>query len=487
MTLYLILVYIIQLTNNMFAGYSNTKISSLRFSLRDLFFVIFYKIHVVFLVFFLIVTGTTLYALSATPIYIVSAHILLKPFFDSTQALTPGVLNVFPITQNDMNTAVEILKSRELALDVIRKLEIEYPEQKDNFLIRMGISSRSTPEESAINYIISSLSVYTVTTSSAIRIERTGTNPEEITKIVNAYLECYIDRHIKIYRSRNEIKFYEEGVKEKRNELDKLQRKLNEKIEKYNIINIENQKRNLLEILRSFEEALSSILSNISEKQIVVNEIVNNKLNVSTKEFRDSMFTDLTAQYVSLLFEKEKVTILYNKNSLEYIKIDDKIENLLRIIKVEKEKIIKGLQIEIKSLHEKKKVFEEKIVKAKEELTRLSSIEVDYTDLIKSIEYARRIYNIYLEKLEEEKIKDQRNMSGISNISIINSAHVPSIPIFPKKTFMIAVAIIAGSGAAIGLAFITYYIDFTVKEPKEIMAIVEAPVISLEEIKSNSL
>lgn len=468
----------------MFTGYSNTKLSSLRFSLRDLFFVIFYKIHVVFSVFFLIVTGTTLYALSATPIYMVSAHILLKPFFDSTQSLTPsGILNVLPITQNDMNTAVEILKSRELALDVIRKLEIEYPEQKDNFLVRMGISSKSAPEDGAINYITSSLSVLTVTTSSAIRIERIGTDPKEITDIVNAYLKCYVDRHINIYRSRNEIDFYEEGVKKKRKELDKLQRELNRKIKKYNIINIENQKHNLLGMLRSFEETLSSILSDTSEKQIVVNEIINNKLNVSTKEFRDSTFTNLTTQYISLLLEKEKVSTLYNKNSLEYIKTDDKIENFRKIIQEEKGKVLKGLQIEIKSLQEKKKIFEEKIFKTKEELTRLSSIEVDYTDLIKKIEHARRIYNIYLEKLEEEKIKGQRNVSGISNISIISRAHIPSMPIFPKKTFMIAVAIIAGSIAAIGIAFITYYIDYTVKEPKEIMALVEAPIISIEEIR----
>ncbi len=469
----------------MLTGQSDSKLGYLRFSLRDFLFIILYKIHIIIFVFVFIVTSTTIYALSATPLYMVSAHILLKPFFDSTQSLTPsGFLNVFPITQIDMNTAVEILYSRELALDVIRKLEFTHSGGEDNILVRLGISSKSTPEDASVKYITENLYVYTVTTSSAIRIEKKGENPEEITEIVNAYLECYIDRHIDIYKSINEISFYEDGVKEKRNEIEQLQEELSVIIKKYNIVNIEWQKHNNLGMLRALEENLSYILSDIAEKTSIIKDMKNNNLDVTTKEFRDAVFATLTSQYVSFLLEREKISFLYLEDSIEIKEINNQIKNISSKINEEKRKVVDGLSIELRSLQEKKKIFEKKIHEVKNELTHLSSIEMNYQNLINKIEQATKIYHIYFDKLEEERIKEQRNMSGISNISIISRAYVPSIPIFPKKTFMVAVAIIAGSIAAIGLGFVSYYIDNTAKEPKELIILCKAPVISLDKIKN---
>ena len=89
-----------------------------------------------------------------------------------------------------------------------------------------------------------------------------------------------------------------------------------------------------------------------------------------------------------------------------------------------------------------------------------------------------------MNRLEDARINEQRDLSGVSNVSIVSRAYEPSGPIFPKKKFMLMVTIIVGAITGVSAGFAAYYLDHTVKTPSDLLELTQVPVISsLGEVK----
>lgn len=451
----------------------NNDLGNFKFSLKDLFFVVFYKLHVFFVVYFLIIVLTALYAFNIDPIYRTSAYILLKPLIDSRKLPIAGqhFFDVEPLTEIDINTELEIITSQEVVLDVVEKLNIEMP------------------KDEAVKYISKNVKASSVTASFAIRISKEGGNPEDITRIVNAYIDAYISRHIDVHRSRNEIHFYARKTKEKEIELYSKQKKLLSLVKRYNIIDIDIQKEKYIESILSLKEKYIKIELDLSRKKNIIDSIKKNNFDIDVEEFRgsESIKNIFLTVYPSLLQEKEKVFSLYTDSSVEYKDIFDKIDRFNKELKKEKEKILDGIYLDVTSLEFQSKILIKEMKNIENKLKELSYIENEYKNIVSSIDQIKSTYTLYLNKLEDEKIQEQMDISGASNLSIISRAHVPARPIFPRKIFMLISAVIVGFCASISATFIVYYLDHTVKREEDILLLTKIPVIaSLEKIKNAS-
>ncbi|MCI5122030.1 MAG: hypothetical protein D3908_12725, partial [Candidatus Electrothrix sp. AUS4] len=190
------------------------KPGTVKISIRDIFFIIFFKIHIVIGVFSLIVLTTNAYFFSIKPLYKASAYLLLKPTVDSRQLFFGGgSFDVYPVTELDVNTELEILESRELVIDVVKKLRAEAPppEQKKQ-QEQADIFYRTMSMEQAIKYIKSNLEISSISASSAIKIKKTSESPELAAKIVNTYIGCYIEKHIEVHKPSSGVDFYNNQI-----------------------------------------------------------------------------------------------------------------------------------------------------------------------------------------------------------------------------------------------------------------------------------
>jgi capsular polysaccharide biosynthesis protein len=70
---------------------------------------------------------------------------------------------------------------------------------------------------------------------------------------------------------------------------------------------------------------------------------------------------------------------------------------------------------------------------------------------------------------------------NVDNVSILSQAQVsdsPS-PIKPNPTLNIAIAIVVGLMAAVGLAFLLEYLDTTMKTEEDIEAVLDIPILGV--------
>ncbi len=67
----------------------------------------------------------------------------------------------------------------------------------------------------------------------------------------------------------------------------------------------------------------------------------------------------------------------------------------------------------------------------------------------------------------------------VENVSLVDAATTPGGPISPRVQLNVAVALVVGLMAAVGLAFLQEYLDKTIKTPEDVQKHLQIPVLGI--------
>lgn len=79
-----------------------------------------------------------------------------------------------------------------------------------------------------------------------------------------------------------------------------------------------------------------------------------------------------------------------------------------------------------------------------------------------------------------EAFKGQiRSYMKVENVAVVDLAVIPTSPIKPRKLMNVAIALVLGAMAALGLTFLLEYLDTTIKSPEDVTRHLGLPVLGL--------
>ena len=456
---------------------------------RDLSFIIFYKIHILMGVFFTALIIVGVYTFFSPRIYLVSSTVLLKPLIDSRQLLQTNKFSVDPVSQEDINTEIELMMSKELMVRVVNKLDMvktqdSNNQRKQSLFTRLGLKHEPSTLEKAITDIRNGLDIEAVSMSNMIHITKTGIDPAEITKIVNTLLDCYVDLHIEAHKNIESVAFYTAKTSYYNQTIHSLEDKFKKFLKKLSIIDIEQQKQINIQLLQKLRESLTYTLAQIAEKdtrvsQLNMNMIQQGEITLKTEEYRQSeVLIELRKGYVPLLVEKKRIEQLYPKTSVEYQDTHNQTKQFKMEIVKEQREILQGLNVDLSALQSKKSAIELNIKQIKTESELLAQNQIEQDRLTRKIQRNKKNYHLYMDKLEEVRITEQRDTAKVANVFVSNRAMEPSMPTYPKVKLSFIIAVIAGLIAGLGATFAAYYLDHTVKRSEELERLSGIPVLS---------
>jgi polysaccharide biosynthesis transport protein len=103
--------------------------------------------------------------------------------------------------------------------------------------------------------------------------------------------------------------------------------------------------------------------------------------------------------------------------------------------------------------------------------TELITVMVTDPDPVAASRIANEVAVVFMEQITE--------IMQIENVSVVDQAVTPLTPVSPRVPLNLAVAIVVGVMAAVGLAFLVEYLDQTIKEPLEAQKLLEIPIIGV--------
>jgi uncharacterized protein involved in exopolysaccharide biosynthesis len=412
----------------------------------------------------------------------------------SSQPASPMDFTRPDITEEELNSEVELLRDVDLLQEVVRTAGL-IPADTPN-------SERPAEIERAARKLARRLDVEAVKKSNLIQVSYKDTIPERGARVLAALSTAYVQRHANLQRPPGEILFFDRqtadyekrlhqseaelvnftrvrGVVSAALERDIALQKLGEADAGYREIDqdrVETERRiaSLGEQVKSFPSR-SVTLKRWADNPEALEKMKTHLLELQLKRTELLLRYDPSyrlVQEVEQQIAETRAEIAAEALTPVRDETSDKDPNY-EWARMELEKA----QVRRDGLRARQSAASTQVASLRRSALRLQSESVDQQDLLRNAKAEEDNYLLYLHKREEARIGDALDESRILNVAIVQP---PPAPALPEHNILLYIALAFGLAMvfSIGTAFTAEYFDPTIRTPAEAYVLLEAPVLA---------
>lgn len=441
------------------------------------------------------VSGALIYLFSVTPTYTAGALVLIEPKGQRVVKFAEMLSEQVRPDENEYyESQFEMLKSRSLAAEVIKDQQLQ------SHLIFVGANEQPSPRlmatihgwwRSAIGVIAAPpvgpgrmpspygvaaehidayqgmLDIKPVKRSRLVMIGFNAADPVLAARLANAHAEAYVRQGIKLRGQANQDarKFLEAKLAELKERVGKSEDALNVFRRGKGIISLD-EKENIV------VERLADLNRRLTEAEV---ERIGLEAHAQLIKLRDydslpavithPLIQNLKGQLVNLAGQYANLATQFKSGYPPVAKLKAQIDETKNRLDQQIGGIVEGIHSAYLAAQAKEKTLASEMKKQKTIALELKDAGADYAILAREADTDRKLYDTVLERIREIAVTAE---IPSANSSILDKAEIPRRPTQPRKKLGLILAAFAGLMAGLGLAFISEYLDNTLRTPEEV-------------------
>jgi uncharacterized protein involved in exopolysaccharide biosynthesis len=441
-----------------------------------------------FLTFALTAFGTYL----MKPVYLTSASLLLqKERFDA--AVTPEQIIATGqpdrrLSEEELNSEVEMLNSPSLLEDVVRRLELDkaFLGQKKNTVLAK-LTSEPTDEKfaavgQAVMQLQNNLTVEPGKKSNLIKITYKANDREQAARVVNTLCEVYQERAIRLRQSDGSQDFFQQQAAAMRQQLYEKEEALKRlsPLPNAQLLNqqIETQMRQLNEFEVAWQGTRTALVESEARIKSLEAQMAQEPERLQTEEriARRTAPDAIRSQLFSLEMRRSELLSKYQSNHRLIRDLDKDIAKARLMVElVEKapaeamvtsalnplrQRLNDTLTTErsnLASLQEKERSLATTIQQARAKARAMGLQGYEQRKLERERELADQAYQLYAKKGEEGRISTALDKEGIINLKVVEPAQMPYRATSPNVLLNLIVGVIGGLILGLAATFTLEY------------------------------
>lgn len=471
------------------------------YTLRDFLTVLFKQKRLITTFVVVAMTTVVIGLIVKRPTYEATAAVLVKKT-RAEMPLTPTRSDpiIVQMSQEDLNSEVEILKSRSLVESALDKLG-DPPGRGPGLLARakgsvkraLGMPVLSDFEQQVV-YLQERLSFSLVPRSNVIEIGFRSQSPDRAAEVVSALLDEYLTYRVEVHQAKQAASFFEAQTDTAERRLEEAENALEEYTQGAGMsMSHEEQIQLGLRKLDQFERALADAFVDLSEDENRVTALqdrlagVPERLPTAYRMNQDPETEQLRADLVGLRRERDELLTRFSPTSLFVRELDTRIHQAEERLD-EAEARLGGInRTELNDVHQELKsqlltaqadlagtrarydALRVQVEALRSEVKNLNEKSFDLTRLIREATTAEQEYLLYRQKRDEALVSRAMDQQNMVSVSIAREPRRPLTPIGFSKVGLLASALVlvSISGVAIGFARDFFDHSFTTGEELE--------------------
>ena len=490
-------------------------------SFRDYVRVLYKGRFLIITLLVLVMAATVYYTFTTEPIYEASAKLMIEEqggvgesLFDFTSMMKKETM---------INNQVEILKSRTLAENVIKKLESSPGASELRFLghdkngnrktnvvqslkswllgLMPGSESAELNEEARFAEIVQglrgSITVNPIRNTDMIEIKVSAFSAIEAAYVTNTVATTY--EQLNQQQSQAEVRevktFLENQLSQFDGDLKSAEEALKNYQEKAKVVALDQETEELVRKIAEFETLYNAAKTDMEsarqrlkyiDSQLEAKQVTVDLAAISSEPY--------LAELRRLIAEKQTALTSYITQLVEYegameygqkeINLREKnIEGLKEQFREEASKVaatdfinpaeVSGnliqskieAETELQSLQPKVDALGKIVDEYNIEMESLPAKSLRLAQLYRQREVSEKIYIMLQEKYQESRITE---VGQLGNVRLIDPAKPPKVPVKPKKKLNLILGFLVGLGLGVGIAFVMEYMDNSVNTMEDV-------------------
>ncbi|HEX5412993.1 MAG TPA: Wzz/FepE/Etk N-terminal domain-containing protein [Terriglobia bacterium] len=404
--------------------------------------------------------------------------------------------------ERDINTEVALLQSNDLLAQVVKECGLDSSSRHfwSGWIPSWGDPSSKTAK--AVERLRKHLEIQPLPDSNIIQVQYTSHHPAEAQQVLQKLDELYVAKHVDVYRPAGASEFFQKQTQHYKDALHDAEAQLASFNTEQNAPDPEAEKSLVLKQASDFggqlQQTRAEIQSTQEQMRAISAELARTPPRITTQQVRGQN-PQLMANLKSTLQNLEiQRTDLLSKYKPTYRPVQE-IEKQIGQVKESIAAADKApMRQDTTDQNQTYQMLESELAQAKAKLAALRAQaaamapvvqtysqqavlldqkQIKQQDLLRNIKTAEQNYLLYLDKSQQSEISDALDRKRILNVSVAETAALPSLPVNSP-----AVVILAGGVLALiismGCAFGVDYLNPSFRTPDEVIRYLEVPVLA---------
>jgi len=467
------------------------------FSMGDIYYLLFrHKGKILFFTFLGVLAAVAVFFLTP-PVYRSEASLLVRYVTDTTvlDSASMGERITSPARggENLINSEIEILLSYELVEKVLDDM---------GFSQFMPTATNRFDRARTAAIVRSRINIEVPKSSNIITVSFDGPDPAVSQDFLKRLVDAYLQKHIEIHRAAGAYEFLSQQTDQLRTRLSETEEELRKLKYSEGVVSIDETKRNISVRTEDLTTKLGELESSLAAAKARVDIMRPFSMSVPGRTSLVWVASTTNEAARALEFKLQRLRQRENELLATYTADSIPVKGLREQIK-EAERQLAGetpsmvtnsmtsgvaapdsstafleAQSNLAELQARIAVQKDFLARTLEEARKIDSVESKIVQLQRNKELQEANYKYFCQSLEHARIDEALNTGRISNIGIVQSATLPSEKMRVKLPRNMAMALMFGVLAGLGLAgFQEYFHDQTLRKSTELQATFRVPVL----------
>lgn len=332
-------------------------------------------------------------------------------------------------------------------------------------------SGRAERQRVAGRILLENVSIWPTRLSRLVDIGYTSRDPVFSAQVANSWSENFIQANLnrKVQATSYGREALQRQLTEFKDRLDASQRQLVAYATQEQIINLPAQgqgggstaERSIVaDDLASLNTALTAATADRIQAQARFNQA--GRSGATTTALSNQAINNLRQRRAELAAEYQNLLVRFQPGYPAAQAIDAQIKRLDQAIAAEESRVSSTLQAEYREALQREQALQERVNSLKDSYLDLRRRSIQYNIYQQEVDTNRALYDGLLQRFKEIGVAGG---VGVNNISIVDPADVPQEPSSPNFLLNLAIAILAGTGLGVALAFALEQLDEAIADP----------------------
>jgi uncharacterized protein involved in exopolysaccharide biosynthesis len=179
--------------------------------------------------------------------------------------LTPTQTNPEEISEEELNSEVELLNSQEILKKVVLTNGLE--KVKHGFFSRANHPTTQADVEKATEQLHSKLTIEPLSKSNVISLSYETSDPEQAARVLKSLAELYVEKHLEVHRPSGEFKFFDQQKERYQAGLSQAELRLKAFTQKQGVISADLQRDIALQKMADIKANSEQTQAEIAESE----------------------------------------------------------------------------------------------------------------------------------------------------------------------------------------------------------------------------